>query len=115
MTLACTVHRRAAQLQCTRVMQSSSNGNAQARLRACFVPVCESASETLAHIQCRCSALTEVRIRAHHTLAAMLWGCLTNLSKEWQIHREVLVAAMGNIKAVVAVGLCCLLLAHYLL
>ena len=64
---------------------------------ACLL--CGGASETLAHIQCRCPALKEARIRAHHTLAAMLWGRLTNLSKEWQIHREVSVAAMSSIDA----------------
>ena len=64
---------------------------------ACLL--CGSASKTLGHTQCRCSAasaLKEARIWAHHTLAAMLWGRLTNLSKEWQIHREVSVAALGN-------------------
>ena len=29
----------------------------------------------------------------------MLWARLTNLSKGWQVHREMSVAALGNIKA----------------
>ena len=60
--------------------------------------LCGSASETLAHIQCRCPALMEADPGTSHPSchAQRLWGRLTNSSKGWQIHREVSVVALGN-------------------
>ena len=57
------------------------------------------ASESLAHIQCRCPALKDARIRAHHNLAAKLRGCLAQAPSRWEIHREVSVASLSWVEA----------------
>ena len=73
-------------------MQPSSNGNKQARQHRCSAEVRARHWRTFSAAALR----SWKRIRAHHTLAAMLWGRLTNSSKGWQIHREVSVVALGN-------------------
>ena len=64
---------------------------------ACLL--CRGASESLAHIQCYCPALKDARIRAHHNLAAKLWGRLAQAPSRWEIHREVSVASLSCVEA----------------
>ena len=61
--------------------------------------LCPSLCETQTHIQCVCPALKEMRIRAHHTLAGMLWDRITHKGTPFCIHREVTVDGLRGLPA----------------
>lgn len=61
--------------------------------------LCPSPCETQTHIQCVCPALREMRIRAHHTLAGILWDSLEQKQTPFSIHREITVDGLRGIPA----------------
>ena len=63
---------------------------------ACLL--CGGASQPLEHTLCRCPLLKDVRIQAHHNLAAKLWGCLAQGPLRWKIHSEVSVAFLSCVE-----------------
>jgi len=59
--------------------------------------LCDSAAESVAHIQCWCPVLKDARIRAHHSIAGVLFELLVKHSAEWQIYRELCVSSLRAI------------------
>jgi len=56
--------------------------------------LCGHPAETQSHIQCRCPALKEARIRAHHNMARKLWRGIEGATKGWIIVTEQTVAGL---------------------
>jgi ribonuclease HI len=61
--------------------------------------LCPSPCETQTHIQTVCPALQEMRIRAHHTLARILWDSLEQKQTPFNIHREITVDGLRGLPA----------------
>lgn len=59
--------------------------------------LCNGDAETIAHIQCWCPALKEARIRAHHSVAGVIFERLRKYTSNWQIHTETPVSSLRAI------------------
>jgi len=59
--------------------------------------LCNGDAETIAHIQCWCPALKEARIRAHHSVAGVIFERLRRHPLNWQIHTETPVSSLRAI------------------